>query len=69
MFSPQEALSAGFLDRVVPAEELHDASLQKAVELSELNAAAHAPARAAARRVLLGRVPPCRQLRRSIGPG
>jgi enoyl-CoA hydratase len=42
MYSPSEALTAGFLDRVVSAEELREASLQAAAELAELNAAAHA---------------------------
>lgn len=49
MFSPQEAASAGFLDRVVPAETLHDVSLQKAVELGELNVEAHAATKLRAR--------------------
>jgi enoyl-CoA hydratase len=49
MFSPQEAISAGFLDRVVVAEELHDVSLKTAVELSELNVAAHAATKLRAR--------------------
>jgi enoyl-CoA hydratase len=42
MYSPAEAVTAGFLDRVVPAEELRAASLQAAAVLAELNPAAHA---------------------------
>jgi enoyl-CoA hydratase len=42
LYGPQEALAAGFLDRVVAAEELHEASLQEATRLGELNAAAYA---------------------------
>jgi enoyl-CoA hydratase len=35
-------VSAGFFDRVVPADELRAASLDAAAELAELNLAAHA---------------------------
>lgn len=42
MYSPQEASSAGFLDRVVSPSGLRAASLQGAAELDGLNAAAHA---------------------------
>jgi enoyl-CoA hydratase len=42
MHSPSEAVSAGFFDRVVPADELRAASLDAAAELAELNLAAHA---------------------------
>jgi len=41
MYAPEEAVSAGFLDRVVPATELRAESLQAAVAVSELNATAH----------------------------
>jgi enoyl-CoA hydratase len=41
MYTPSEAVDAGFLDRVVPPEELRDASLQAAETLAGLNAAAH----------------------------
>ncbi len=42
MHSPSEAVSAGFFDRVVPADELRAASLDAAAELAELNSQAHA---------------------------
>ena len=41
MYTPSEAVDAGFLDRIVPSEELRDASLQAAETLAGLNAAAH----------------------------
>jgi enoyl-CoA hydratase len=41
MYNPAEAVTAGFFDRVVPAEELRAASLEAAAELAELNPAAH----------------------------
>jgi enoyl-CoA hydratase len=42
MYSPSEAVAAGFLDRVVAAEELREASLAAAEELAGLDMAAHA---------------------------
>jgi enoyl-CoA hydratase len=42
MHSPSEAVSAGFFDRVVPADELRATSLDAAAELAELNSQAHA---------------------------
>jgi len=41
MYSPQDAIAAGYLDRVVDARELRDASLAAAKELAGLNADAH----------------------------
>lgn len=41
MYTPAEAVGAGFLDRVVSAEELQPAALQAAGELAGLNAQAH----------------------------
>lgn len=41
MYGPREAVVAGFLDRVVPANELRAASLEAAGVLAELDAAAH----------------------------
>ncbi len=41
MHSPAEAVTAGFFDRIVPAEELRAASLDAAAQLAELNPAAH----------------------------
>jgi enoyl-CoA hydratase len=42
MYNPSEAVTAGFFDRVVPADELLPASLAAAAELAELNSQAHA---------------------------
>lgn len=42
MYSPGQAVSAGLLDRVVPAAELREASLDAAEELAGLNMDAHA---------------------------
>jgi enoyl-CoA hydratase len=42
MYSPSEAVAAGFLDRLVAAEELREASLAAAEELAGLDMAAHA---------------------------
>ena len=42
MYSPSEAVAAGFLDRVVAVEELREASLAAAEELAGLDMAAHA---------------------------
>lgn len=41
-FSPEEALQAGFVDALVPAERLLDAARDKATALLELDSAAHA---------------------------
>jgi enoyl-CoA hydratase len=49
MYSPQEAIPAGFLDRVVSPSGLRAASLQGAAELNGLNAAAHAATKLRAR--------------------
>jgi enoyl-CoA hydratase len=46
---PGEALAAGFLDRVVPAEELRVAAVEAATQLAELNPAAHAATKLRAR--------------------
>jgi enoyl-CoA hydratase len=42
MYSPSEAVTAGFLDRVVPVDQLRTATLEAAAELAELNPQAHA---------------------------
>jgi enoyl-CoA hydratase len=42
VFSPEEAVTAGFLDRVVPATDLTDAAHTAAVGLATLNMDAHA---------------------------
>jgi len=49
MYGPAEAMSAGFLDLVVPADELRAASLDAAAELAELNPQAHAATKLRAR--------------------
>jgi enoyl-CoA hydratase len=41
-FSPEQALQAGFIDALVPAEQLLDTARDKAVALLELDPAAHA---------------------------
>jgi len=41
MYSPEEAVVAGFLDRVVPAEQLRARAQEAAEELAGLNAEAH----------------------------
>jgi enoyl-CoA hydratase len=49
MYDPDEALTAGFLDRVVDASELRATSLAAAEELAGLNAAAHTATKLRAR--------------------
>jgi enoyl-CoA hydratase len=49
MYGPQEAATAGFLDRVVPANELRAASLEAANVLAELDPAAHTATKLRAR--------------------
>jgi enoyl-CoA hydratase len=49
MYGPDEAVSAGFLDRTVAAGELRGAGLDGAAELAELNVAAHAATKLRAR--------------------
>ncbi len=49
MHGPHEALMAGFLDRVVPAEELKTASRETAETLAQLDPAAHAATKLRAR--------------------
>ena len=41
-YGPEQAVEAGFIDRVVPAAELHDQATQLATALSQLNMPAHA---------------------------
>jgi enoyl-CoA hydratase len=53
MYGPREAVGAGFLDRVVSAEELREASLQEAARLAELNTAAHTATKLRARSATL----------------
>ena len=49
MYGPAEAITAGFLDEVVPAGELRAASLAAAASLAELNPQAHAATKLRAR--------------------
>ncbi len=49
MFGPQEAVTAGFFDRVVPAQALDKAAEEAATALSTLNLAAHAATKQRAR--------------------
>lgn len=42
MFNPEEARDAGFLDDVVPADQLRDAALDKAASLTQLDGAVYA---------------------------
>ncbi len=50
MYAPQQALAAGFLDRVVTAGELREASLGEAARLGELNSTAYAATKLRVRR-------------------
>ena len=52
-YSPDEAVVAGWLDRVVPAPELAEAAHAKVVELAKLNPAAHAATKLRARAATL----------------
>jgi enoyl-CoA hydratase len=49
MYGPQEAVTAGFLDRILPANELRAASLDAAGTLAELDPAAHTATKLRAR--------------------
>src|SRR6266478_2196220 len=49
MFGPVEAVTAGFFDRVVPADQLERAADEVAAALSTLDMAAHAATKARAR--------------------
>lgn len=53
MFGPQAALAAGFLDQVVPAEQLMSSALTLAQQLSQLNMKAHAQTKRKVRQGLL----------------
>lgn len=53
MFDPQGALSAGFLDQVVPADQLLATSQAVAQQLSQLNMTAHTQTKRKARKALL----------------
>jgi enoyl-CoA hydratase len=49
MYDPAEAVTAGFLDETVPADQLRAASLAAAASLAELNPQAHAATKLRAR--------------------
>jgi enoyl-CoA hydratase len=53
MFTPAEAMQAGFLDRVVATDELRTTSVQAARALMELNANAHTETKLRARGAVL----------------
>jgi enoyl-CoA hydratase len=56
MYSPREAITAGFLDRVVAPEQLDDAALDAARALSQLDMRAHAASKLRAREDALSRL-------------
>jgi len=53
MFEPKDALDAGFLDKVVPAEQLLDTAKAVAIELKKLNMLAHKNTKLKVRKGLL----------------
>ena len=52
-FDPQGAMDAGFLDKVVPAEQLQEAALSAARELKKINMLAHRNTKLKVRKALL----------------
>ncbi|UZE22191.1 crotonase/enoyl-CoA hydratase family protein [Pseudomonas sp. B21-056] len=53
MFNPQSAVDAGFLDKVVPAQELQEAALEAARQLKKINMKAHKNTKLKVRKALL----------------
>ncbi|WP_448632851.1 MULTISPECIES: crotonase/enoyl-CoA hydratase family protein [Pseudomonas fluorescens group] len=53
MFNPQDAVGAGFLDKVVSAQELQEAALEAARQLKKLNMTAHKNTKLKVRKALL----------------
>ncbi|PRB83921.1 crotonase/enoyl-CoA hydratase family protein [Pseudomonas sp. MYb185] len=53
LFSPTDAVTAGFLDRVVAAEELESEAMAMAAQLTKLNMTAHRNTKLKSRRALL----------------
>jgi enoyl-CoA hydratase len=51
VFPPEDAVAAGFLDRLVPADELAQAAAGTAAELARLDLDAHAATKLRARRL------------------
>ena len=56
MFAPSEAMTAGFLDRLVPADRLQDAAGATAAVLDKLDRAAHASTKERLRKTTLAAV-------------
>ena len=53
LFSPQDAIAAGFLDRVVPVEQLMDTAQAMATTMKKINMHAHAKTKLKVRKDLL----------------
>ncbi|WOD10385.1 crotonase/enoyl-CoA hydratase family protein [Pseudomonas sp. NyZ704] len=53
MFDPADAVHAGFLDKIVPAEELEAKAMEMAVQLTKLNMSAHRNTKLKTRKALL----------------
>jgi enoyl-CoA hydratase len=53
MFDPQSAVDAGFLDKVVPAEQLHATALAVAQQMKKINMTAHKNTKLKVRKALL----------------
>ena len=53
LFSPEDAVAAGFLDRVVPAEALESEAMAMAAQLTKLNMTAHRNTKRKSRKALL----------------
>jgi enoyl-CoA hydratase len=56
MFPPAEAMTAGFLDQVVPADRLHESGIAIATELGKIDRAAHASTKERLRRATMASV-------------
>ncbi len=56
MYTPADAVTAGYLDRVVAPDELRTAALETATTLSELNLPAHAATKLRARGAALEKI-------------
>ncbi|MNG32695.1 enoyl-CoA hydratase [compost metagenome] len=53
MFDPASAVDAGFLDKVVPVEQLQEAALTAARQLKKINMNAHKHTKLKVRKALL----------------
>ena len=56
LYAPETAVDAGYLDRVVDADDLQDAALSEAARLAELPAAAYAGTKQRMRRAMVDRI-------------